>query len=209
MASTENFEATRPVDAAKESESNSFGAYTLERTAPGQWTQDIQQKTVDLVDSGVLPSLDLLAMSSDFRTGTEVGAKDLRDAGISCKRDVDSDGRESTTAEYPNGVKVTVTEGTTITREDGRKIEIGPSSMVELPPGAKEQPKGSGIYVDRAGKQLAKVNEDGSVTVDTGEGFFTQYPDGITKETAIRSRDGKTWTVIDTKTPLGGMKPSK
>lgn len=208
MSIYENFEATKPADALQRGESGNLAEFGPERTDPAQLLRDNQVKTDVLVDKGVLPSLDLLAMANGFRTGDEVGASELRKAGIKCKRDVDADGRESTKAEYPNGVKVTVTEGTTITRKNGVKVEIEPTSLVEVPKGSREHPKGSGVFVDGNGKQIAKVNDDGSVTVDTGKGIYTQYHDGITKETAIRSRDGKSWTVIDTKTPLGGLKPS-
>ncbi len=67
----------------------------------------------------------------------------------------------------------------------------------------------NGDVVDPKGRTIAKHNDDGSYTVDTGKGFFTQRSDGtIRKETAIRSRDSKSFTVIDTESPLGDLRPS-
>jgi len=150
--------------------------------------------------------VDLTGFPTSFRTGKELNGQELRDAGIKCKRDVDKDGARNTTVEYPNGIKVTVSEGHTENGPHGTRVEIGSSALIEFSPPNKIKPNGD--VIDASGREIARQNPDGSVTVDTGKGFYTQYPDGIRKEAAIRSRDGKTFSVIDVDTPLGDLRPS-
>jgi hypothetical protein len=67
----------------------------------------------------------------------------------------------------------------------------------------------NGDIVDKSDRVVAKHNPGGSYTVDTGKGFFTQRADGsIRKETAIRSPDSKSFTVIDTESTLGDLRPT-
>ena len=152
-----------------------------------------QQKTA-LAD-GILPELNFEA-----RTGSPASKNELKDSGVKLSHNKDG----GTTGEYPSGVRVDTTPGA---RDEKHHVTIGPGSMLQA-----EKPNHmtkDGEVVDPKGRVLAKMNDDGSVTVDSGKGFYTHYPDGeVRRESAIRSRDGKTFEVIDTNTPLGNLRPS-
>jgi len=191
MSSHRDFDVRKPEDGLSKKEPGS--------PPPNDWEQ---------IDHAKL-SHDLFATPGDFPRGNTMGEKELRKAGISCKHSVDVDGRESTTAVYPNGVKVKVFQGATLQGKNRALIVIKPTSVIDIPGSSREHPKGSGIRVDSKGRQIAKVNKDGSVTVDAGDEIYTQSHDGIARETAIRGRDRKSWMVIDTDTPLGEQRPRK
>jgi hypothetical protein len=107
------------------------------------------------------------------------------------------------TCDYPTGVKV---ETSPPPKNQHGNVIIEGSIMVQAEP--PNHMTKNGEVVDPKGKVLAKMNDDGSVTVDSGKGFYTHRPDGsVERESVIRSRDGKTFEVIDTKTPLGNLRP--
>jgi hypothetical protein len=195
----ENFEMNKAVDSVQEGKISNLSAYTMERSAPIQAGRD---KNDSLVEKGLLPSISFMEMSTDVQTGSPATASDIRDAGVKIQHGKDG----KTTGEYPSGVKI---ESSGISHsEKGPNIQIETSmNVVEAAP--PNHLNKHGDVIDPKGRTIAKANEDGSVTVDSGKGFFKQHADGsITKESAIRSRDGKTFEVLDTNNPLGDMRPS-
>ena len=170
--------------------------------------QENQMDSIKYVEKGTLPRLDLFS-APELRTGRQMSPKELENEGIKSRESRSDDGTKETKVDFPNGVRVTVSEGKTVVR-NGREVEIGPGSMVEVS-GAdgqiRESSPGSGVLVDKSGKQIAKHNEDGSVTVDSGDGVYTTHPDGtIRKEVILRSRDGKSWEILDANAPLGKLR---
>jgi len=201
MGHNEQFEATKAADSMQENKISNFNSYVLDRGANGRSMQDVQMKTDSMVAAGALPSLDLF---SDAKTGTVASAKELKDSGIKTQTVPDGTGEGTkTSTEFPNGVKITSAESTS----HHGKIETTTNIQVieASPPNHKNK---AGEVIDEKGRVIAKPNEDGSITVDSGKGFYTHYPNGeIRRESAIRSRDGKTFDVIDTNTPLGNLRP--
>jgi hypothetical protein len=171
----------------------------------------------DLCDSlltkqGTLPNVEILHTESGTRTGKPATRADLTEAGAKRTYTVDKDGAQTTTVDYGNGV--------TISSSDGHKpIDLGNCHKITFSHNMDIQVKSpnhlklNGNVEDREGRIIAKRNKDGSYTVDTGEGFFTQRSDGtVRKETAIRTRKPHEkhfhdFDVIDTETPLGSLKP--
>lgn len=152
-----------------------------------------------LVEKGILPTVSFMEMSNDVRSGIPATGTEIKDLGIKVHRGQGG----STVSEYPNGVKIE-----TLPAADSQtgSIRLGPT--IGLSAQKPNHLDKYGEVVDPKGRVIARMNDDGSVTVDSGKGFFTQYPDGtINRETAIRSRDGKTFAVIDTNTPLGDLRP--
>jgi hypothetical protein len=140
----------------------------------------------------------------DFQvySGREIKTADLAKEDIKYEQE-----KRGTYVEFPNGVHVDMLkERTTTVTVDGEKptTHVHPAEVrIE---GAKEQPEGSGKYVDAKGHQVAKQMEDGSVRVWTGKGggVYNVYPDGhVTKETAAWNREKNTWDIIDDKNTLG------
>ncbi len=209
MGQHEQFESHQPADA--KGIIGALSNYALDRQDPSLSARDLQTKSNDLVAQNMLPELHLYAdAKSDFQ-GRLASREELKDAGIKTDRKVSDDGIINTKAEFPNGVKVVKSEmpERTIPGQDGNpdvKIKGKTTTVV----GATEKPVGSGDYYDKKGKQVAKINEDNTVTVDGGDGkFYTVENDGrISKATALRSRDGKKFEVLNTDDPLGGLKPS-
>ena len=199
MGAFENFEAVKPTEAAKES---SFGQLSWESNTAGQFA-DNQSKTESLEDKGILPDMGLF--QDAITAANHLDKKQLQDAGIKSHTDIE-DGAKTVKAEYPNGVRVTTSGEHKVHTDSGRDVTITNGSMIEIQPPNKIKPNGE--VVDANGRTIAKQNDDGSVTVDTGKGFYTQDSDGIRKVTALRSRDGKSFEVIDTETPLGDLKPN-
>jgi hypothetical protein len=201
MGNHENFEANKAADSVQEGKLSNLSAYVMERTAPGQGGG--RDRNNGLVEKGILPSMNIMEMSSEIRTGTEASAKETHDAGIKVEHGKDG----STKVEYPTGIKI---ESTGVSHSENAKgnIKVETSgTVIEVMPPNHQNKKGE--VFDEKGRIIAKPNEDGSYTVDSGKGFFTQYPDGtIVRESAIRSRDGKTFEVIDTNSPLGNLRPS-
>jgi len=197
-------EQTKSVDSSE----LSSNVLEREQTAP-QMRQESKQATGRMEAKGDLTLL-------GFRTGTELSGKQLAREGIKFQtRNGD------TTVDFPNGVEITArkVETSTITKtnDDGThttfEVQSGgidvDLSKVQPQPLREKPPAGSGTIIDGKGNEIIKRNEDGSYTVaNSATDFYTVYPDGsVNKETAIRSRDGKSWEVIDTNTPLGGLRP--
>ncbi len=206
MGNHENFETVKTAEATHE---NNIGTIDLYADRRGSHSvHDHHESTDSLVSKGVLPPIDLIEMSSEYRTGKVAASRDLSDAGVKTKLSAEKDGAQTTSTDYGNGVIISSTEGGKPTDlGNGHKLTFKNNMAVEVH--YPNHAKLNGDVVDPKGKLIAKHNEDGSYTVDTGKGFFTQYADGtIRKETAIRSRDSKSFTVIDTETPLGDLRPS-
>lgn len=183
--------------------------------------QDMQlkfdnQANNKLEDAGVLPKFDLMLANGDDEPielknpfEQDLTTKELKEAGIKASRTLEDDGTHTTHTERKDGVKVHVGEGKDVTRPSGNVVHI--DGTVTIEPNGKIRPKDKSgdVWVDAKGREVLKKNEDGSVTIDTGDGgFIRQDGQGVKKVSAIRSRDGKTFEEIDTDSPLGGLKPS-
>ncbi|PZM78058.1 MAG: hypothetical protein DKT66_27700 [Candidatus Melainabacteria bacterium] len=136
----------------------------------------------------------------------DITSKEMKESGISANIQVDG-ATKTTNAKYPGGIDVSVSNGRKITADDGTELTITNMNMVSVRKPIHETKPGSGVFVDEKGRAVAKVNDDGTVTVDTGKGFYTQGPDGIKRVSALRSRNGKDFEVLNTDDPLGGMAP--
>lgn len=202
---TEQFEGNKPQEA--KAFNPSLSNYGMERQDPGMNSRDLQMKSNDLVAQNILPDLAILDDVKPGYGGRQATREDLKEAGVKAEHKVAKDGTETTKVEFPNGVKIEKTDGAPH-RAEGRPNVIIETGITTIE-GAQEKPAGSGKYIDATGKQVAQVNEDGSITVDGGKGkFFTVEADGtVTNASAIRSRDGKTFQVLDTDTPLGNLRP--
>ncbi len=174
-----------------------------------------RQMNADLVDSGILPAMelnlangddDVIELKNPFKK--DITTKQMKDSGVKASETLEDDGRKTITGEYPSGVKVQSTEGKTITNDAGRTVTITGTDIVTVKEPIHETKKNSGVWVDGKGREVAKKNDDGSVTVSADDGsFYRQDSEGIKKVSAIRSRDGKTFEEIDTDTPLGNLRP--
>jgi hypothetical protein len=197
MTNHENFESTKTADSMRDGGSSNLSTYALERLAPNQNERN-QQK--GLIENGVLPSLSFNMADSYVRTGTEAKPQELKDSGVRVQHGKDG----SVKSEYPSGVVVESIPPVHSTKDH---VTLGPT--IGLSPEKPNHMNSKGDVVDPKGRVIAHMNDDGSVTVDSGKGFYTHHPDGtIDRESAIRSRDGKTFKVLDTNNPLGGMSPS-
>jgi hypothetical protein len=163
---------------------------------------------------GVLPKIEITDSSNQYRTGKPATGNDFAEAGVTCKRSIQKDGAHTTTVDYGNGVVISSTEGGKPTElSHDQKVTVKHNISVTILGDNVE--KEHGIIEDAKGRVIAKRNEDGGYTVDTGTGaFFTQRADGtVRKETALRTRRphekvARDFEVIDTETPLGKFRPS-
>ncbi len=195
MGNHENFEAIKSADSTHEAKHN-LSAYIMERPTPGQSGRD---KNSGLVEQGILPSMDIMEFKANI--GPEAKPSELKAAGVKVEHTKDG----HTKVDYPSGVKVEST-GVTQSEKGNIKVETAGNIVEAVPPNTMNK---KGEVVDPKGRVIAKPNEDGSITVDSGKGFFTQNQDGTIESTAaIRSRDGKTFEVLDTNNPLGNLRPS-
>jgi hypothetical protein len=177
---------------------------------------DNQANNNKLEDAGVLPKFDLMLANGDDEPielknpfKEDITTKQLKEAGVKATRNLESDGTHTTVTERKDGVKVHVGEGHDVMGKNGNKVHIDGTVLIE--PNGKIRPKDKtgDVWVDDKGREVLKKNEDGSVTIDTGDGgFIRQDGQGVKKVSAIRSRDGKTFEEIDTDSPLGGLRPS-
>jgi hypothetical protein len=200
MANNELFEAYKPAERTIHTQLLPIS----EMLTPGKVvTMDIKANTDTMVAKGALPSLDLF--SSERHTGKELNKQEQKQEGLKAHTDVDkTDGSKTTTVEYPNGVTVSTSDKVIHKKE--HDVTISGMNNVEV--NAPNKMDKDGNITDAKGRQIVKSNQDGSITVDTGKGFYTQYPNGeIRKETALRTPDGK-FEVIDVDTPLGNLRPS-
>lgn len=203
---TEQFEGQQQAEA--KSFNSSLSSYMTERPDPAMNARELQTKSGDLVAQGALPSLELFSAPPDVQPGYGgriASREDLREAGIKCERKTEDNGDKTVNAEFPNGVKISITDGQV---REGSRPGTTIDTSTSILEGAQEKPLGSGHFVDKTGREIAQKHSDGSYTVDGGNGkFFTVEADGtITKASAIRSRDGKKFEVLDTDNPLGGVK---
>jgi hypothetical protein len=190
MSHDENFESHKAANSIQDGNLSSLSAYAMERPSATQSARDLHH---GLVEKGIVPPI-FLDMSPEVRTGTPATREEIKDSGVKAHHGNDG----STTSEYPTGVKI---ESPPPPHSDKSKLKLESE-----PPNHRNK---KGEVIDPKGRVLARTNEDGSVTVDSGNGFFTHYPDGtVRRESALRSHDGKTFEVLDTNTPLGNLRPS-
>jgi hypothetical protein len=208
-----NFEHHEPVNALESQQSGfSLNDYAMVRNSV-QFAQSDNRSTDSLVGNGMLPAFEIKDGSSQQAQlkaprplkGTDITTKEMKDSGVSAAQEKDGDSK-TTNARYPGGVEVSVSNGKTLRDPDGYEIKISNMTMVQVKPPLHETKPGSGVYVDEKGRAMVKV-QDGTVTVDTGKGFYTQGPDGVKRVSAIRSRDGKDFEVLNTDDPLGNLRP--
>lgn len=156
-----------------------------------------------LLGNGMLPAFEIKDSSSQQAQlkatrplkGTDITTRDMKDSGVSAAQEKDGDSK-TTNARYPGGIEVSTSNGKTLVSPEGDTLKVSKVSMVQVKPPLHEAQEGGRVYIDGNGKAMVKVNRDGTVTVDTGKGFYTQSPDGVEKVHAIRSRDGKDFTVV-------------
>lgn len=84
---------------------------------------------------------------------------------------LDDHGKQKTVTEFPNGIR-SIT-GETIVR-DGKVVQS--DRKTTFPEGSSFAADGS--VIDKAGKTIAKPNADGSLTIFTSDGTYTQHEDG-------------------------------
>jgi len=165
---------------------------------------------------GILPQLsfdlaDGASEASLFKAplpGKDITTKQMKESGVRAAETKDADGAKTITGDYPTGVRVTTSDaGEPEVKPNGNVVTVTGTDIVE-PTGNVKPNKDGTVWVDAKGREIAKKNDDGSWTVDSGEGFYRQSGKGIEKVSVIRSRDGKTFEEINTKDPLGDMKPS-
>lgn len=193
MGNNENFESIKSADKVQDTKSSNLTSYMMERPSSVHSGRD---KNDGLVDKGILPSFDIM----EFKTGPEAKPTELKDSGVKVEHDKEG----NTKVDYPSGVHVE-SGGTHHSEKNGHKIETDTMIVVAEPPNHQTK---DGKILDPKNRVIAQENEDGSWTIDSGKGFYTQHADGtIERTSAIRSRDGKTFEVLDTENPLGNLKP--
>lgn len=135
-------------------------------------------------------------------------AKDPESAGIRRKQSRTEDGSKETETEFPNGVKVGITESREVVK-DRRTVELGASSLIDLS-GAEGQPMRErarrtveSLWIKMANKSAGAMMMALLQSILDTE-FTPAYPDGsVRKEAVMRSRDGKNWEVLDLSSLLG------
>lgn len=135
-------------------------------------------------------------IKSPYADGTElITDRELRQAGLNPKdvkhqtlpKDKDGVTEESTSVKYPNGLEVTV-KGRTKTSDHGNQVTLQPDPDVKLPQGFQRSKDDPNVILDKTGKSVATINDDGTVTVKVGKDFVNQGPAGIREATVIESR---------------------
>ncbi|MBA3860070.1 MAG: hypothetical protein C0507_24445 [Cyanobacteria bacterium PR.3.49] len=188
---------------------------------------DFSQQDLKLLDQfnknmannldGILPQLsfnmaDGASDASLFQAplpGKDITTKQMKESGVRASESKNDDGSKTITGDYPTGVRVHTTDaGKPQVKDSGNVVTVTESDGIEATGDVKPKDKDGNVWVDAKGREIAKRNDDGSWTVDSGEGFYRQSNKGIEKVSVIRSRDGKTFEEINTKDPLGDMKPS-
>lgn len=166
---------------------------------------------------GILPQLsfnmaDGAGDASHFQApmpGKDITTRQMKESGVRAAETKEDDGSKTITGEYPTGVRVRTTDASEPeVKPNGNVVTVTGSDSIEATGNVRPKDKDGNVWVDAKGREIAKRNDDGSWTVDSGEGFYRQSSKGIEKVSAIRSRDGKTFEEINTKDPLGNMKPS-
>lgn len=188
---------------------------------------DFSQQDLKLLDQfnknmannldGILPQLsfnmaDGASDASLFQAplpGKDITTKQMKESGVRASESKNDDGSKTITGDYPTGVRVHTTDaGKPQVKDSGNVVTVTESDSIEATGDVRPKGKDGNVWVDAKGREIAKRNDDGSWTVDSGEGFYRQSNKGIEKVSVIRSRDGKTFEEINTKDPLGDMKPS-
>lgn len=174
-----------------------------------------RQMNANLVDAGLLPAMelnlangddDVIELKNPFKK--DIATKAMKESGVKATEGLNADGKQETTTETKNGVKVTITEGGDKVMPSGRTVKVSDTVMVEPNGQIHPKDKTGDVWVDAKGREVIRKNDDGSVTIDTGDGgFIKQDSHGVKKISAIRSRDGKTFEEIDTDSPLGNLRP--
>lgn len=168
---------------------------------PGEITRFDNTKMADSKMDNILPPMMLI----EARTGSEAKAQEIKESGVHCTRH-SKDGVTNVKAEYPSGVVLESSEDKNQRASKHGNAVVTETGIVSIEAKAPNHMNSKGEVIDEKGRIIAKQNADGSVTVDSGKGFYTQYPDGeIRRESALRSRNGKDFEVLDTNNPLGGM----
>ena len=116
----------------------------------------------------------------------EIESEDLKRSHVNASKTVE-DGRKVINAEYPNGIGIKVKEAAPVETIDGRFHVQSTVGELSLSPDLKQK---GGSWFDASGKEIIKRNNDGSYTIDSGEGFFRQGATGIEKVNAVRERNG-------------------
>ncbi len=144
----------------------------------------------------------------EVRSGRDLDRADLKEEGITRTRDTQGP-VTSSEVKFPNGVEVQNGKDTTPRDgESGSRVKEVSTHMVVVPEGAEQRADGT-VVDKKTGRPIAKEMEDGSTRVWTDKGVYNVYPNGeVTKETAIKNRDGS-WKILNVKDPLGDMKVPK
>lgn len=134
-------------------------------------------------------------VNSPYADGTElITDRELKQAGLN-PRDVkhttspkDANGatEESTSVKYPNGLEVTV-HGRSKVSDHGTTVTLQPEAEVKLPKGFHRDKDDPNVILDKEGKNVATINDDGTVTVKVGKDYLNQGPAGVKEETVIES----------------------
>lgn len=213
MANTEFHESFSAIR-SQESGFGSLSDYAMVRQN-ALTAQSNDRSNDPLVGNGMLPALEVkdgAGQQTQLKAprplkGTDITTKEMSDSGVSASLEKDGETR-TTHARYPGGVEVSVSNGKTLVSPEGDKLKVSKVTMVQVKPPLHETKPGSGVYVDENGRAMVKVNRaDGTVTVDTGKGYFTQGPDGVKSVMIIRTHKGKDFEVLNTDTPLGDLRP--
>jgi hypothetical protein len=88
---------------------------------------------------------------------------------------LEDQGKHKMVTEFPNGVRTISGEPETIIR-DGKPVQVEGGRVTVFPEGASQTPDGT--VIDKAGKPIAKESPDGSLTIFTADGTYTQTADG-------------------------------
>lgn len=213
MANAEFHETINALE-SKQSGFGSLSDYAMIRQTALS-TQNDNRSNDSLVDNGMLPILEVKDGSSKQAQakaprplkGTDITTDEMKNSGVSAAQEKDGDTR-TTNARYPGGVEVSVSNGKTLVSPEGDKLNVSNVTMVRVKPPLHETKPGSGVYVDEKGRAMVKVNRaEGTVTVDTGKGVFTQSSDGVKSVTIMRTKRGADFEILNIDDPLGGMRP--
>ena len=199
-------DSVNPVE-SKVSGLNGFSDFTMKDVGIlNQLNDSMADKLADALPSMALYWKDGANSHAETKKGLpgeEIKSDDLTNSHVKASKTVE-DGRNATTAEYPNGIGLKVKDGPKPETIGGRFHVV--KSEAEISHRGDLHKKGNS-WVDAKGREIIKRNDDGSYTIDSGEGFFRQGPNGIEKVTVLRHRNGS-FSELNTKDPLGDLKPS-
>ena len=136
-------------------------------------------------------------LQSKYDTGVElITDRELRQAGLNpknvkhtYKEEKNGDSTETTSVKYPNGLEVSVT-GKTKHTPNGDVVGT-PEAQIKEPMPKGYHKDSDGFIRDAGNNRVARINEDGTVTVKVGKEYLTQGPSGVREEVVIEGRDGK------------------